>query len=169
MGGSSHVDEPTAVFMVVGNVVTTVSFCGFITLWVWMDHRNKQRLRTIEQEGRLRILESGVPVDEPALARAKSDGERSRAIGAIGVATAISLSIGLVVVSLMGMAREPIVPAMLIVAWAVGAPAILGAVAICVANLKPPKSASNIPPEIPRIASTGFTAARPGEGVSPHA
>ena len=63
-------------------------FFAWIVLLVRMDHDNKQRLRRMEQDERFRLIEAGL-VDEEALARQKTEADRIKAVGAIGVAAAL--------------------------------------------------------------------------------
>jgi hypothetical protein len=149
----------------------TVMFFGFVALLQWMDHRHKQRLRTIVQEERFRLLEKGFPFDEAALERARSEAVRYGAVGAIGVATALALSGALIVATVLVMSHEGASPVILIVAWAVGCPVVLGAVAVCVANMKPRNAPTAGAAETSSAAaahagSTAITTGRPVE--APH-
>jgi hypothetical protein len=99
-------------------------FFGWIILMVWLDQRHKERLRGLEQEERLRMLELGFAPQEADIARSKVEADRVKAVGAIGVASTLGLAAALAVVSFAAVHSDGwgiLVP---LTAWPAGALAI---------------------------------------------
>lgn len=113
---------------------------GIIVLLVWMDHRNRQRLRLIERDEFLELTERGLSDHAQEKSRLVAEKARYQAIGAIGVATALGLpSAGLIVT--MALARnmgQPGTAAALIVLWAISGVAVLVVGTVCVGALRTP-------------------------------
>ncbi|MGF1580056.1 MAG: hypothetical protein ACFCD0_11905 [Gemmataceae bacterium] len=68
--------------MIFVNLSGMIVLFGSISLWVWIDNRNKTRKRELAHLERMRSIERGVPIEDQAVAR-------NQALGAIGVAVPI--------------------------------------------------------------------------------
>src|SRR5262249_5430166 len=126
---------------------------GGVGALVWMDHRHKERMRQMEQEERVRLIEHGL-LDAGELARLRTEGERYRAVGAIGVATALggmgaaALSTGVIVGTSAG---KGLAAWALLAVWALTAGVVLPAVLVCLHHLKRAAVAPAPKPDTPRI------------------
>jgi hypothetical protein len=129
-----------------------ILFAGVGAL-VWMDHRHKERMKQMEQEERVRLIEHGL-LDAGELARLRTEEERYRAAGAIGVATALGGmgAAALATGAIVGTSAGKVVPAWVLpVVWALTAAVVLPAVLVCLHHLKRAAVTPAAKPDTPRI------------------
>lgn len=137
-----------------------VSFFGFIVLLVWLDHRNKQRLREIDKEEHLALAERGLADHVTQLKQAEVEKERQRAVGAIGVAVGVSLACAAGMATMfVGMVGErvPLAWIAAVVLWPVVGAAILVNSILCLRALRANRS-MELSRQTPRLEERGEAA-----------
>jgi hypothetical protein len=148
-------------------ILAIAAMIGGVALLMILDYRHKQRMRQMEQEERVRLIDRGLVGVEIELARARTEAARHTAVGAIGVFAPLGTATALTILSVVlvnAISRGGTVVwgfFILFLIWAAGVGVIAATVALCLNNLKRSATPTSVPTDVIRPVSPAPAAAEP--------